>query len=83
MSMKFCIKLAKASAMLVELEELLVPDELSKLEVDAVLAVDDVPEVLLDELTDDAAVMDETKDCIMAWMNWGGGGGCWPCPPMP
>ncbi len=69
--MKFCMKLAKASAML------LVPLELLVLVVLVVLAEAEVLAELvavleaeaLDALVDEAAVMDDDKACIMAWMN--------------
>lgn len=66
--MKFCMKLAKASAMLLVPLELLVLVVLAEAEVLAELVAVLEAEAL-DALVDEAAVMDDDKACIMAWMN--------------
>lgn len=66
--MKFCMKLAKASAMLLVPLELLVLVVLAEAEVLAEL-VAVLEAKSLDALVDEAAVMDDDKACIMAWMN--------------
>ena len=66
--MIFCMKLAKASAMLLVPLELLVLVVLAEAEVLAELVAVLEAEAL-DALVDEAAVMDDDKACIMAWMN--------------
>jgi hypothetical protein len=62
------MKLAKASAMLLVPLELLVLVVLAEAEVLAEL-VAVLEAKSLDALVDEAAVMDDDKACIMAWMN--------------